>query len=98
MLTYNETNSYEEIIFADGTFESYTGSGDSKAFKLIPVNLEIVLGARDYYVSTDGKSSSKGLRESNPTTLDYALSSADEGSTIYLAAGTYNPVRNLQGD
>ena len=98
VLTYNETDSYEEVIWDGGAFQSYDGSADAKAYKFIPVNVELVMGARDFYVSPNGKASSKGIKENDPTTLDYALSSADAGSVIHLAAGTYNPVRSLLGD
>ena len=98
VLTYNETSSYEEIIWADGNFASYDGSADSKGFKSLKAEVEMVIGARDYYVAPDGKASSKGIRASDPATLDYALTTADEGSVIHLAAGTYKPTRALSGD
>ena len=98
VLTYNGTSSYEEILWDEGNFQSYEGSGDTKSYKFIPVNLELVLGARDYYVAPDGKASSKGLAAGAPTTLDYALSSAESGSVIHLAEGTYHPSRILLGD
>ena len=98
VLTYNETSTYEEIIWDNGTFQSYAGSADSKAFKKHDVNIELVMGARDFYVAPDGKASSKGRTAADPTTLDAALSSAESGSVIHLAAGTYKPTRILLGD
>lgn len=98
VITYNENNSYEELLWDKETFQSYSGTADAKAYKFIPVSLEMVIGARDYYVATGGSASSKGIKADAPTTLDYALSSADEGSVIHLAAGTYKPTRNLLGD
>ena len=98
VLTYDDNKTYEELLWAGETFQSYAGSGDAKAYKFIPVTVELVLGARDYYVAANGSASSKGIRESDPTTLDYALSTAEAGSVLHLAAGTYNPARNLQGD
>ncbi|MBO4447808.1 MAG: hypothetical protein J5764_06755 [Bacteroidales bacterium] len=98
VLTYNETSTYEEILWDAETFQSYSGTAEAKAYKFVPISLELVMGARDYYVAPNGKVSSKGIRESDPTTLDYALASADAGSTIHLAAGNYMPSRNIAGD
>ena len=98
VLTYNDNDTYEDVLWDEGTFQSYAGSGDAKAYKFIPVQVELVMGARDFYVAPNGKASSKGVKENDPTTLDYALSSADAGSVIHLAAGTYTPSRNLLGD
>ena len=98
ILTYNGTETYEDVIWADAPFQSFEGSGDSRSYKYIPVSVEMLIGARDYYVAPDGKAGSKGVRPEDPATLDYALSSADDGSVIHLAAGTYTPVRNLIGD
>ena len=98
VLTYNETSSYEELIWTEGEFKSYEGSGDSKSYKYLTAGIELIVGARDYYVAPDGKATSKGIRPEDPATLDYALSSADEGSVIHLAAGSYKPVRLLAGD
>ena len=98
VITYNDNNSYEELLWDKETFQSYSGTAEAKAYKYIPVSVEMVIGARDYYVATDGAASSKGIKADAPTTLDYALSSADEGSVIHLAAGTYKPTRNLLGD
>ena len=98
VLTYNDTDTYEELLWADEAFQSYSGSADSKGYKYIQASVELVLGARDYYVAPNGTATSKGIKENDPTTLDYALSSADEGSVIHLAEGTYNPGRALMGD
>ena len=98
VLTYNGSDTYEELLWPDTEFASYSGSGDAKGYKYIPVSVEMVIGARDYYVAPDGNAASKGAKKSDPTTLDSALAAADEGSVIYLAAGTYKPVRVLQGD
>ena len=98
VLTYNESNTYEELLWSEEEFKSYSGSADAKGYKYLTATVELVLGARDFYVAPDGKPTSKGIKESDPTTLDYALSSADEGSVIHLAEGTYKPVRNLLGD
>ena len=97
-LTYNGNETYEDVIWADNDFQSYTGSGDAKSFKAIAVDLEVLIGARDFYVAPDGRVGSKGVSADDPATLDYALSSADEGSVIHLAAGTYKPTRALLGD
>lgn len=99
VLTYNGTSTYEDILWADvEEFKSYEGTSDAKSYKYIPVSLDIVVGARDVYVSPTGRVGSKGLTADDPATLDYALSSADEGSTIHLAAGTYKPTRAILGD
>lgn len=99
VLTYNGTSTYEDLLWADvEEFRSYEGIGDAKSYKYIPVSLDIIVGVRDVYVSPAGRVGSKGLTADDPATLDYALSSADEGSTIHLAAGTYKPTRVLLGD
>ena len=97
VLTYNDTKTYEELLWEED-FQSYAGSGETKSYKFIPVEVTMVIGARDFYVSPEGKASSKGLTAESPTTLDYALTSADDGSVIHLAAGTYKPERSLLGD
>ena len=98
VLTYNDANTYEEIIWDDGTFQSYNGTADAKSYKILNVSVELVMGARDFYVAPDGKASSKGRTAADPTTLDVALSSAEAGSVIHLAEGTYKPSRILLGD
>lgn len=98
VLTYNETNTYEELIWSEEEIKSYEGSGDSKSYKCLKATIEMILGARDYYVAPDARVASKGIRPEDPATLDYALSSADAGSVIHLAEGTYKPVRLLLGD
>ena len=98
VLTYNGTDTYEELLWTDEAFQSYIGGTDVKIHKYISVALEMVIGARDFYVAPDGRAGSKGLTAADPATLDYALSSADEGSVIHLAAGTYKPERSLLGD
>ena len=60
VLTYNDSHNYESIIWDEGSFASYGGSADAKTYKYTEVQLEVVLGARDYYVSPNGKASSKG--------------------------------------
>lgn len=98
VLTYNETNTYEELVWSEEEFKSYEGSGDNKSFKNLSATIEMILGARDFYVAPNGRAASKGVKPEDPATLDYALSSADEGSVIHLAEGTYKPVRLLLGE
>ena len=49
----------------------------------------IPIANKEIYVAHNGKSSSDGSEESNPTTLDNALKLVNSGDTIYLASGTY---------
>ena len=98
VLTYNENSTYEELLWTENAFQSYEGSGDAKSYKYLIAAVEMVIGARDFYVAPNGKATSKGIRPEDPATLDYALSSADEGSVIHLAEGTYTPSRILSGE
>lgn len=53
----------------------------------------IPIANKNIYVSYNGKASSDGSEESNPTTLEHVLDSTNKllnsGDTIYLAKGTY---------
>ena len=53
--------------------------------------------ARDYFVKTNGISGANGLSWSTATSLDNALSLAQSGDVIHLAAGTYTPAAKVSG-
>lgn len=90
-ITYNETETYEDILFADAPFQTFEGSGDAKSYKFIHTDVVLSIGPRDWYVAANGNPASKGLTAAAPTTLATALANADAGSTIHIAAGTYTP-------
>lgn len=90
-VTYNGTETYEDILFADAPFQSYEGTSETKSYKFVHADVELTIGPRDWYVKADGNPSAKGRTESEATTLATALANADAGSTIHIAAGTYTP-------
>lgn len=96
-ITYNETSTYEEILFTDEVFSSYSGDGDEKSYKYIEIPVELFIGPRDYYVKADASQGSKGTSWEKPATLEYALASAESGSVIHIAAGTYTPSAPMKG-
>lgn len=90
-ITYNDTNVYEDIIFADAPFQSFEGNGSQRSYKFIHQDIELSIGPRDWFVKPDGKASAKGRSWDEATTLDAALANADAGSVIKLAGGEYTP-------
>lgn len=55
------------------------------------------LSAADIYVKTTGTSSSDGITWQTATTLSNALSVAQSGDIIHLAAGNYTPDKKVSG-
>lgn len=97
VITYNDTQTYTETLFGNETFASYNGTVDAPAYKYTLIPVEMVVGPRNFYVKADAAAGSKGLSWEKPCSLDYALASAESGSTINIAAGTYTPSVALKG-
>lgn len=97
IITYNDTQVYTETLFGSETFASYSGTAAAPAYKYTVLPVEMVVGPRNFYVKADAAAGSKGLSWESPCTLDYALASAESGSTINIAAGTYSPAVALKG-
>lgn len=96
IITYNDTQVYTETLFGSEVFASYSGTAAAPAYKYTVLPVEMVVGPRNFYVKADA-AGSKGLSWESPCTLDYALASAESGSTINIAAGTYTPAVALKG-
>lgn len=59
--------------------------------------LVLNIQARDYFVRTSGLSHADGASWQTATTLDKALTQAQSGDVIHLAAGTYSPESKITG-
>lgn len=96
-MTYDGHKQYEEILWPDGTFRSYSGNENNKSYSFVSKTINLNLDQKDFYVKVDGDPVSRGTSWSNATTLDAALAYAQEDATIHIAAGTYYPSRVLKG-
>jgi len=97
VLGYESTKEMKFVAGAEGTFKSYSDADGFKAGAVVPVEFEMDVNSfpREYYVTATAPATGKGQSWSAPATLDYALTNAMAGSTIHVAAGTYNPTKAL---
>ena len=97
VLGYESTKEMKFVAGAEGTFKSYSDADGFKAGVVVPVEFEMDVNSfpRAYYVTATAPATGKGQSWSAPATLDYALTNAMAGSTIHVAAGTYNPTKAL---
>ena len=94
VVTYDYTKEYVQKIWTDdGVVKSYDDNGGILSSKVLAEAIVFDHNAfpRNYYVTTTGDSESMGLSWDAPTTLASALENAVSGSTVHVAAGTYNP-------
>lgn len=96
-LVYESVKEMTHTLALDGTFKSYVDVDGFKAGAIVPVEFEMDVNSfpRAYYVTADASANGKGVKWSDPATLDYALEYAMAGSVINLAAGTYKPTKAL---
>ncbi len=80
-----------------GTIPARTGGKAIEAGKIYHgASVELVEVAQtQYYVTPTGSASAAGTSWSNPTSLVNALSKAQAGNIVHLAAGIYTPDTNL---
>ena len=96
-LIYDTVKEMTHTAGVEGTFKSYNDADGFKTGAVVQVEFEMDMNSfpRDYYVTADASQTAKGVKWSDPATLDYALENAMAGSTIHLAAGTYKPTKAL---
>lgn len=96
-LVYESVKEMTHTMGVEGTFKSYGDADGLKTGTVVPVEFEMDVNSfpRAYYVTVDAAETGKGVKWSEPATLDYALENAMAGSVIHVAAGTYKPGKAL---
>lgn len=96
-LVYDSVKEMKHTVGVDETFKSYADADGIKTGNVVPVEFEMDMNSfpRAYYVTVDASETGKGVKWSEPATLDYALENAMAGSSIHVAAGTYKPAKAL---
>ena len=96
-LYYETVKEMTHTVGLESAFKSYNDADGFKAGAVVSVEFEMDVNSfpRAYYVTTDASETGKGVKWSEPATLDYALEHAMAGSVIHIAAGTYKPTKTL---